>query len=139
MVAREFGLHRQPVMDTMGPGGGGRGRSGGPPGPHPSSSVVAEDDVARRFLVGEADQSQTDEATHRLGRASYLCDLRHDADQTLNGAATVVEPGCGVVSRWRMKDRVSISKDSFHMRGFMEIVALVGLALKEVYCCQLAT
>lgn len=111
MVVRDFGLRRQRAMDTMGPGG----HSGGP---HPSSSsqVVADDDAARRFQVEEADQSSqtTDEATHRLGRASYLCDLRHDADQTSTGAAPVVEPG--VVSRWRMKDRVSVPKCSFHMR-----------------------
>jgi len=87
----------------MGPGRGHP--AGGPSGPHPD-----EDDVARRLSVEEADQSQTisDEATPRLGRASYLCDLRHDADQTATGAAPVVEPG--VVSRWRMKDRVSVLK-----------------------------
>lgn len=85
-------------MDTVGPVRGLS--SGGSSGPHPE-----DDDVARRLLVEEADQSQTngDETTLRLGRASYLCDLRHDADQ---GAVPVVEPGA--VSRWRMKDRVSV-------------------------------
>lgn len=67
----------------------------------------ATDGGARRLqIVEEADQPQNvaDEATLRLGRASYLCDLRHDADQIASGAAPVVE--LGVVSRWRMKDRV---------------------------------
>lgn len=36
-----------------------------------------------------------------LSNTSYLCDLRHDADEA---AVPAAEPGA--VSRWRMKDRV---------------------------------
>jgi hypothetical protein len=61
------------------------------------------EEVEERDQLGEA---AVEPGTLRLGHASYLCDLRHDVDQS--AVATVPAPEPGVVSRWRMKDRVSV-------------------------------
>lgn len=84
----------------------GGGRSGPPGDAHQESSESSEmvDDVGGAFAVEE--RGQVGEEAHRLGRASYLCDLRHDVDQT--SVATMPVPEPGAVSRWRMKDRVSV-------------------------------
>ncbi|KAG0616749.1 hypothetical protein M758_5G139500 [Ceratodon purpureus] len=55
-------------------------------------------------LVAAEEREQLGEEAHRLGRASFLCDLRHDVDQTF--VANVPQPEPGAVSRWRMKDRM---------------------------------
>ena len=86
-------------MDNMG------GGFTGPPRSSQSSSEMV-DDAATGFSVEDRDQlaEEAEPCAHRLGRASFLCDLRHDADQT----SIVAVPEPGVVSRWRMKDRVSV-------------------------------
>ncbi|KAG0566271.1 hypothetical protein M758_7G048400 [Ceratodon purpureus] len=106
MALGDVVLCRQRSMDSMG------GGHLGPPGPpHLASTLPQEliDDLARRNQVEDAHQL-TEEVESRfanepgvsfLPNASYLCDLRHDADEA---AVPAAEPG--VVSRWRMKDRM---------------------------------
>lgn len=91
-------------MDSMG---------GGHIGPHVASTLPLRmvDDLSRRNQVEDAQhlaqdgerRSTNDSGESFLSNTSYLCDLRHDADEA---AVPAVEPGA--VSRWRMKDRVRI-------------------------------
>ncbi|KAG0604073.1 hypothetical protein M758_10G142500 [Ceratodon purpureus] len=106
MALGEVVLCRQRSMDSMG------GGHIGPPGsPHVASTLPQRvvDDLTRRHQVEDAHhRAQEDErrcadepGAPLLSNTSYLCDLRHDADEA---AVPAVEPG--VVSRWRMKDRM---------------------------------
>lgn len=89
-------------MDSMG---------GGHSGPHVASTLPQHmvDDLTRRNQVQDARLLAQEDEMRRandpgasfLSNTSYLCDLRHDADEA---AVPAAEPG--VVSRWRMKDRV---------------------------------
>lgn len=120
-MRRGLGIRRQRgAMDSMGGGDGASALQS-------LSSSEMGDDVARRLPVGE---EGSELGVHQLGRASYLCDLRHDVDQTSVAVGSVVEPG--VVSRWRMKDRVSVTdllswkSTSLSLVLFVRIVAQLG-------------
>lgn len=103
MALGDVVLCRQRSMDSMG---------GGHIGPHVASTLPQHmvDDLTRRNQVQDAHHLAAQEDERRcandpgvsfLSSTSYLCDLRHDADE-----ATVPAAEPGVVSRWRMKDRV---------------------------------
>jgi hypothetical protein len=116
-------------MDSM--GGGHLGPSSPP---HLASTLPQEliDDLARRnqvqdaHLLTEEDESRfaNDPGVPFLPNASYLCDLRHDADEA---AVPAAEPG--VVSRWRMKDRVRNCSFS------MTINCVACADFYEAQCC----
>lgn len=108
MALGDLVLYRQRSMDSMG------GGHLGPPGPLLSSSLPQQliHDLARRTQVEDAHQPAEEDSrfvngpgVSHLPTSLYLCDLRHDADEASNLAALPAESG--VVSRWRMKDRVS--------------------------------
>lgn len=116
MALGDIVLCRQRSMNSMG------GGHLSPPGlSHLASNLPLEliDDLSRRNQVEDAhhlaaaeeDSSCTNESGATfLPNTSYLCDLRHDAHE-----ATVAVSEPGVVSRWRMKDRVRILLDSMAM------------------------
>ncbi|XP_024383773.1 regulatory-associated protein of TOR 1 isoform X3 [Physcomitrium patens] len=107
MALGDIVLCRQRSMNSMG------GGHLSPPGlSHLASNLPLEliDDLSRRNQVEDAhhlaaaeeDSSCTNESGATfLPNTSYLCDLRHDAHE-----ATVAVSEPGVVSRWRMKDRM---------------------------------
>lgn len=113
-------------MDSMG---------GGHIVPHVAGSSLPlhmVDDLSRRNLVEEAAHGLAQEDERRdpgvsfLSNTSYLCDLRHDADEA---AVPAAEPS--VVSRWRMKDRVRDYK-------YNPIALPVLLAFMKVFFIVLA-
>jgi hypothetical protein len=116
-------------MDSM--GGGHLVPSGSP---HPASTLPQRmvDDLTRRNQVEDVHHlAQADErrcadepGIPLLSNTSYLCDLRHDADEA---AVPAAEPG--VVSRWRMKDRVRNCSFS------MTINCVACADFYEAQCC----
>lgn len=117
-------------MDSM-----GGGHLGSPGPPHLASTLPQEliDDLARRNQVEDAHQlTEGDESrfvnepgVSFLPSASYLCDLRHDADEA---AVPAAEPGA--VSRWRMKDRVSTCFFSM----ILNCIACADCSYEAHYC-----
>lgn len=93
-------------MDSM-----GGGHLGPLDAPHVVSTLPQNmiEDLSRRNQIEDVLQlAEEDEgrcANERgvsfLSNTSYLCDLRHDIDE-----ASVAASETGVVSRWRMKDRI---------------------------------
>ena len=130
MALGDVVLCSQRSMDSM-----GGGHLGSPGPPHLASSLPQEliNDLARRNQVVDAHQlTEEDERSFAnepgvsfLPNASYLCDLRHDADEAAIPAA---EPG--VVSRWRMKDRVR--NCSFPM--IIDCIACADSSYEAHYC-----
>nr|PNR35773.1 hypothetical protein PHYPA_021623 [Physcomitrium patens] len=106
MALRDTVLCRERCMDSM-----GGGHLGPLDAPHVVSTLPQNmiEDLSRRNQIEDVLQlAEEDEgrcANERgvsfLSNTSYLCDLRHDIDE-----ASVAASETGVVSRWRMKDRM---------------------------------
>lgn len=102
MAVGDLVLYRHRSMDSMG------GGHLGPPGPHHLSSTSPLH-TRQQLNLAEEESSHCHDyqqpGVAYLPSTSYLCDLRHDADEASTTVVPAAEPG--VVSRWRMKDRVS--------------------------------